>query len=80
MAKAMDTVASEFAHSLALELECVLADRPGYYDRAMQVLGKYRSAMNEIHERASPTFMGEPVDYSDHHGPDWTDRDGEYLK
>ena len=28
---------------------------------AMQTLGEYRSAMNAIHERESPTFMGEPV-------------------
>lgn len=57
----MDEVALKFAHSLALELECVLADRPGYYDKAMQVLGEYRSAMNAIHEQHSPTHMGEPL-------------------
>ena len=57
----MDEVAHLFAHHLALELECVLADRPGYYDKAMQVLGEYRSAMNAIHEQHSPTHMGEPL-------------------
>lgn len=57
----MQAVADRFAHSLALELECVLADRPRYYDKAMQVLGEYRMAMNAIHEQHSPTFMGEPV-------------------
>lgn len=56
----MDAVASKFAHRMALELECVLADRPRYYNKAMQVLGEYRSAMNAIHEQHSPTFMGEP--------------------
>lgn len=57
----MDEVAHRFAHHLAIELECVLADRPGYYDKAMQVLGEYRSAMNAIHEQHSPTHMGEPL-------------------
>ena len=57
----MTAVADKFAHSLALELECVLADRPRYYDKAMQVLNDYRMAMNAIHEQHSPTFMGEPV-------------------
>lgn len=57
----MTAVADRFAHILALELECVLADRPHYYDKAMQVLNEYRMAMNAIHEQHSPTFMGEPV-------------------
>lgn len=57
----MQDVADRYAHRLALELECVLADRPGYYDKAMQVLCEYRRAMNAIHERESPTFMGEPL-------------------
>jgi hypothetical protein len=60
MVEPMTEVADRFAHRMALELECVLADRPGYYDKAMQVLSEYRSAMNEIHEKHSPTFMGEP--------------------
>lgn len=57
----MTEVADRFAHRLALELECVLADRPGYYNKALQVLGEYRAAMREIHERQSPTYMGEPL-------------------
>ena len=61
MVEPMDEVAHRFAHSLALELECVLADRPGYYDRAMQLIGEYRSAMNAIHEQHSPTHMREPL-------------------
>lgn len=61
LAEPMEEVAHRFAHPLALELECVLADRPGYYDKAMQVLAEYRMVMNAIHERNSPTHMGEPV-------------------
>ena len=57
----MDEVAHRFAHPLALELECVLADRNANWDRAMNLIGEYRSAMNAIHEHHSPTFMGEPL-------------------
>jgi hypothetical protein len=57
----MDEVAHRFAHPLALELECVLADRNVSWDRAMNLIGEYRSAMNEVHEQHSPTFMGEPI-------------------
>ena len=57
----MQGVADRFAHRLALELECVLADRNVNWDRAMNLIGEYRSAMNAIHEQHSPTFMGEPV-------------------
>ena len=58
----MDAVASRYAHKLALDLECVLSDYNGkWWDAAMQTLGAYREAMNAIHERESPTHMGEPV-------------------
>jgi len=58
----MDAVASKYAHKMALDLECVLSDYSGkWWDAAMQTLGEYRSAMNAIHERESPTHMGEPV-------------------
>ena len=58
----MAAVADRFAHRLALDLECVLADYSGtWYDTAINTLGAYRKAMNAIHERESPTFMGEPV-------------------
>lgn len=60
-AEAMDEVASRFAHSLALELECLLADRGTNWNRAMNLIGEYRSAMNAIHEQHSPTSFGEPV-------------------
>ena len=57
----MNEVAHRFAHPLALELECVLADRNANWDRAMNLIGEYRSTMNAIHERHSPTRMGEPL-------------------
>ena len=58
----MDAVASRYAHKLALDLECVLSDYNGkWWDTAMQTIGEYRMAMNRIHERESPTHMGEPV-------------------
>ena len=58
----MSAVADQFAHKLALDLECVLADYSGtWYDTAINTLSAYREAMNAIHERESPTFMGEPV-------------------
>lgn len=59
----MTQVADQFAHRMALELECVLSDGAysnKWYSSAMQVLSEYRSAMNTIHEEHSPTFMGEP--------------------
>ena len=62
IAAEMSTVADQYAHKLALDLECVLADYSGtWYDAAIRTLGAYRDAMNAIHERESPTFMGEPV-------------------
>jgi hypothetical protein len=57
----MDAVARQYAHKMALDLECILAEYGGsWYNTAMRTLGEYRSAMNAIHERESPTFMGEP--------------------
>jgi len=59
----MTEVADRFAHRMALVMECVLmgnsSDR--WWNEGWQLLGEYRSAMNAIHERESPTFMGEPV-------------------
>ena len=57
----MDEVAHRFAHFLAFELECVLADRNAICGRAMSLIGEYRSAMDAIHEQHSPTHMGEPL-------------------
>jgi len=59
----MDAVAIQYAHRMALALECVLSEGAysnKWYSATMQILGEYRSAMNEIHEQHSPTFMGEP--------------------
>lgn len=56
----MTQVADQFAHRMALELKCVLTNRPNYYDKTVQILSEYHSAMNAIHEKHSPTFMGEP--------------------
>lgn len=62
IAEEMSVVADNFAHRLALELECILADYSGtHYETALGTLSGYREAMNRIHERESPTFMGEPV-------------------
>ena len=58
----MNLVAEKYAHKLALDLECVLADYSGtWYETAMKTLGDYRLEMNAIHERESPTFLGEPL-------------------
>jgi len=58
----MDAVAIRYAHKMALDLECILAEYGGsWYNTAIQTLGEYRSEMNAIHERECPTFMGEPV-------------------
>lgn len=62
IADEMDAVAIRHAHKLALDLECVLSDYHGrWWDAAINTIGEYREAMNAIHERESPTFMGEPV-------------------
>jgi hypothetical protein len=58
----MTEVADRYAHRLAMHLELFLSDYGGqYYNDAINTLGEYRSAMNRIHERHSPTHMGEPV-------------------
>ena len=57
----MNLVAEKYAHKLALDLECVLSDYSGkWWNAAIETLGKYREEMSAIHERESPTFMGEP--------------------
>lgn len=58
----MTAVADRHAHVMAMWLELVCSDYSGkFYDSAMQALGEYRIAMNAIHDREAPTFMGEPV-------------------
>jgi len=64
-ATAMRQVAEEHAHGLALALECILGDHESrvssrWYESSLDKLSAYREAMNAIHERESPTFMGEP--------------------
>jgi len=60
--RAMNKIAQDHAHGLALELECILYDYSGKWcDSAMAKLSAYREAMNAIHERESPAHMGEPV-------------------
>ena len=45
-----------------MHLELFLSDYGGkYYTDALNTLSEYRSAMNAIHEKHSPTFRGEPV-------------------
>ncbi len=61
---AMDAVASEFAHRLAMNLECLVLECPAssrFWNESVETLDAYRSAMNAIHERLSPTHMGEPA-------------------
>jgi len=58
----MIDVADRYAHRLAMHLELILFEYGGqYYNEAISTLGEYRDAMNAIHERHSPTHMGEPV-------------------
>ena len=59
----MDAVAIKYAHKLALDLECILGSDYGgaWYDPAMQTISGYRMEMNAIHERESPTHIGEPL-------------------
>lgn len=60
----MDEVAKQYAHKLAMNLECLVLECPPsarFFDEANSTLGEYRSAMNKIHERECPTHMGEPL-------------------
>lgn len=80
IAAEMSTVADQYAHKLALDLECVLSEYSGtWYDAAMTTLGAYREAMNAIHERESPTFMGEPVFRPTQAAPSTDDRHAQEL-
>ena len=58
----MRDVADRYASLLAMWLELILFEYSGrHYNGAIGALGQYRSAMNAIQERESPTHMGEPV-------------------
>lgn len=58
----MSAIADRYAHVLAMHLECILLNYDGAFsDDSLRTLGEYRDAMSKIHERESPTYMGEPV-------------------
>lgn len=62
IAMQMRDVADTHAHTMAMHLECILHQYSGeFWEPAMRTLGAYRSDMNAIHERVSPTHMGEPL-------------------
>lgn len=62
IAAQMRDVADTYAHTMAMHLECILHNYSGeFWEPAIRTLGQYREAMNAIHERESPTHMGEPV-------------------
>ena len=44
----------QYAHKLALELECMLIDPERYWDSAAKMLDEYKSAWNEINPSPSP--------------------------
>lgn len=55
----LKTAGDEYAHRLAVMLECALLDRRGTWDDGHALLAEYRSACAMADE--PPTFMGEPV-------------------
>ncbi|TKR55364.1 hypothetical protein D7I39_11135 [Allopusillimonas ginsengisoli] len=62
IATAMLRVADQYAHVMAMHLECILLNYGGpFSDEAMKTLGSYRAAMDSIHEAESPTHRGEPL-------------------
>ena len=75
-------VDEHFAHRLSIALECMLIDPDRNRQHAEETLEDYKAAWETVNP-SPPTFMGEPTepeDYSDCHGPDWRDRETEYLK
>lgn len=57
-------VDGEFAHRLAVMLECALLDKTGCWNEAHRTLDEYRAAVHTI-DPPMPTFMGEPIGMSD---------------
>jgi hypothetical protein len=53
------TAGSEYAHRLAVMLECALLNRDGTWDDGHALLAEYRRAVR--FENEHPTFMGEPA-------------------
>lgn len=59
----LKTAGDEYAHRLAVMLECALLDRRGVWDAAHALLDEYRAACRALNE--PPTFMGEPLTPND---------------
>ena len=57
-------VDGEYAHRLAVMLECALLDKTGCWNEAHRTLDEYRAAVHAI-DPPLPTFMGEPIGRSD---------------
>lgn len=55
----LKTAGDEYAHRLAVMLECALLDRRGAWDDGHALLAEYRAACRMADE--PPTFMGEPL-------------------
>ena len=55
----LKTAGEEYAHRLAVMLECALLDRPGTWDDGHALLAEYREACRMADE--PPTLMGEPA-------------------
>lgn len=55
----LKTAGEEYAHRLAVMLECALLDRRGTWDDGHALLAEYRAACAMTHEPM--TFMGEPL-------------------
>jgi len=75
------------AHRLALELECLIMDTKDnaivskWWDSGMEALSEYHELKPGAGEEAEAwASMRKADDFSDCHGPDWTERDTEYLK
>lgn len=63
----LKTAGDEYAHRLAVMLECALLDRRGVWDAAHALLDEYRAACRAVDE--PPTVMGEPLTPSAPHKP-----------
>ena len=57
-------VDGQYAHRLAVMLECALLDKTGCWNEAHRTLDEYRAAVHAI-DPPLPTFMGEPIGRSD---------------
>lgn len=55
----------EYAHRLAVMLECALLDKTRCWDEACRTLGEYRAAVNAIEPPPETNIWGEPLGMSD---------------